>query len=109
MCVHTTSPHTSFHSLTPPRPARLSHKGVNGNFYFGEENEAKKRDLLKRDKNFSKQWKGNFKMLSRKKKTLTFEGFAGKGGRGRVMVHTQSPGSCGDSRSPRTHCSDELE
>lgn len=53
----------------------LSHKGVNGNFYFGEENEAKKRDLLKRDKNFSKQWKGNFKMFSRKKKTLTFEGF----------------------------------
>lgn len=89
MCVHTASPPHKLlfrpptcssrsrlcsHSLTPQQ-------GVNGNFYFGEENEAKKRDLLKRDKNFSKQWKGNFKMLSRKKKTLTFEGFAGKGAR----------------------------
>lgn len=80
-----------FFSLSHP-----AHKGVNVNFYFEEENEAKKRDLLKRDKNFSKQWKGNFKMLSRKKKTLTFEGFAGKGGRDGVTVHTQSYGSCGD-------------
>lgn len=97
-------PHTSFYlapylflslvySLALSHPA---HKGVNGNFYSGEEDEAKKRDLLKRDKNFSKQWKGNFKMLSRKKKTLTFEGFTGKGGREGLMMHTQSYGSCGD-------------
>lgn len=55
MCVHTNE---SLYMI-------LFSQGVNGNFHLKK---RKKRDLLKRDKNFSKQLERKFQNVSQKKK-----------------------------------------